>query len=114
MPIFTIASRCSADAPERLVALQEGRGVVDDHRVPAHQLLAAPALLAHKACPLEHGDVLLHRGEAHRVGPRQFRDRSRLLEYPHDDVAPRPVGQGVEHLVDALFEEIIYNHLVAG
>ena len=43
--------------------------------VAAHELLAAVAVLSDEPGALEHGDVLLHRGEAHRVAAGERRDR---------------------------------------
>ena len=57
------------------------------------------ALLGDQAGPLEHGDVLLDRREAHRVVPGQLGDALAAAERAQDDVAPGGVGQGGEDVV---------------
>src|SRR5207248_168140 len=59
-------------------------------------------------------DVLLHRGEAHRVGLREPRDRRLVCCAAAKDVATGRVGQGTEDLVDDLGRDLIYNHIVVG
>ena len=61
--------------------------------------------------PLEHGDVLLDRGEADRVPPGERRDGVLALQRAQHDVPPRGVGEGVEDAVDRAGWSI-YNHLV--
>src|SRR5262249_40419692 len=71
-----------------------------------------PALLGHESGALQHGHVLLHRGEAHRVLAGQGRDRVLVLlaQRAPDDVPSRGVGEGVEQLIVV---GLIYNHTVA-
>ena len=57
------------------------------------------ALLGDQAGPLEHGDVLLHRREAHRVVPGQLGDALAAVQRPQDDVAPGGIRQGGEDVV---------------
>ena len=68
--------------------------------LPAHQLLAPVALLGDELGALEHGDVLLHGGEAHRVAAGERRHGVLALHGPQHDVAPGGVGERVEHPVD--------------
>ena len=60
----------------------------------------------------QHGDVLLHGGEAHRVAVRERRHGVLALEHAHDDVASGGVRECVEHPVGLLLGQLIYNHLV--
>ena len=76
------------------------------------ELLAPAAHLYDQARPLQHGDVLLYRGEAHRVGPRESRDRGLVRRAATKDVAAGRVGQGTEDRVDNLGRNLIYNHIV--
>ena len=62
---------------------------------------------------LQDGDVLLHRGEAHRVVAGEVRHRVLAPHRPPDDVAAGRVGERVEHEVGAgVVGKQIYNHLV--
>ena len=67
-----------------------------------HALLASAALLGDQAGALEHGDMLLHRREAHRVRLGQLRHRRLARDAAAKDVAPGRVGQRVEQLVRSL------------
>ena len=78
----------------------------------AHELLTAPALLRDQPGPLEHGDVLLHGGEAHRVGVGEPGDGLLPVDRAAQDVAAGGVGQCVEQAVDCLIAPLLYNHLV--
>ena len=60
---------------------------------------------------LEDRHVLLDGREAHREPPREVRHRVVGAERQRDDLAPRRVGQGVEHPVDVCGGQI-YNHIV--
>src|SRR5262249_24580577 len=76
-------------------------------------LLAAVRTLLNKTRALEHGDMLLHGGEAHLVPRSKSGHRRRFRERPRQDVASRAIGQGTEQLVErlvALFST--YNHMV--
>jgi dihydrofolate reductase len=77
-----------------------------------HELLPPAALLGDEPGPLQHGDVLLHGREAHRVGLRESRDRGLAGGAAAQDVAARRVRQGTEQLVDRLVRQFIYNHPV--
>jgi dihydrofolate reductase len=79
-----------------------------------HELLPPAALLGDEPSPLQHGDVLLHSREAHRVGLRESRDRGLAGGAPAKDVAAGRVGQGMEQLVDRLVPPPICNHPVVG
>ena len=82
-------------------------------RVRAHELFPSFAFLDHQARVREHGDVLLHGGEAHRVEAGEAGDVVLTDGNDVEDVAPRRVGEGVEHPVDlGVGEFSIYNHLV--
>ena len=72
------------------------------------------ALLGHQAGSLEHGDVLLDGRKAHRVGPREARNRGLAGGAVAKDVATGRVGQGMEQPVDRILAELTYNHLVVG
>ena len=73
----------------------------------AHERLPPAALLGHQAGALEHGHVLLDRGEAHRIGLGQPRYRRGFDRAAAQDVAPRRICEATEELIDR-----IYNHLV--
>ena len=81
-------------------AWERARREPDRLHVAAHQLFAAVAPLLHEVGALEHGDVFLHGGEAHRVAPGQRRHAVPAAGGEGDDVAPGAVGQGVEDAVD--------------
>jgi hypothetical protein len=82
--------------------------------VGAHELFPSAALLGDQAGPLKHRDVLLHRGEAHRVGVGQPRHRQLAADAAAEDVAAGGVGQGVEQVVHGPVGQLTYNHLVVG
>ena len=68
--------------------------------IGADDLAAPDALLGDQAGPLEHGDVLLHRREAHRVVAGQLDDALLGIDRAADDVAPRGIGERAEQAVD--------------
>ena len=70
--------------------------------VAADELLAAVALLDHEPGALEHGDVLLHGGEAHRVAAGERRHRVLLRHRADDDVAAGGVGERMEDAIGAI------------
>ena len=80
--------------------------------VGGDQLLAAVCTLPDEPRAFEHGDVLLHRGEAHLVARGESRHRWRFRERPRQDVASRAIGQGPKELVERLVALCLYNHLV--
>lgn len=82
-----------------------------------HDLLPPSAFLAHQLGAFEHGNMLVHRGEAHGVAGGERRHRLLALEYAIQDVATCRVGERLEqaiHFAVAEFvaTELIYNHLV--
>jgi hypothetical protein len=98
--------------PQLLDAVQEHPGPLDGVDVGAHEPLAPPPLLCDEPGTFEHGDVLLHGGEAHRVALRQRRHAVPAPDGEGEDVAPSAVGKGVKDAVDASVGCLIYNHLV--
>jgi hypothetical protein len=70
------------------------------------------SILGHETRALEHPDVLLHRGEAHRVEARQGRDRVLPAHRARHDVTAGGVGECVEEAVGPLLL-LIYNHMVS-
>jgi hypothetical protein len=75
---------------------------------------ASTALLGDEAGPLQHRDVLLHRGEADRVDVGEPRHR-RLSSYAAvDDVAAGGIRQCVKQAVHLIVGHITYNHSVVG
>ena len=101
-------------APGGLELVQRLARALDRGSIGVDELLAPAGHLYDQARPLEHGDVLLHRGEAHRVGLREPRDRGLVRRAATKDVAAGRVGQGTEDLVDDLGRNLIYNHIVVG
>jgi hypothetical protein len=104
----------NAPAPSRLEFVEGLPRAAHRAGIGAHELLAPVALLGDQASPLEHGDVLLHRREAHRVTPRESRNRGLVGGAAAKDVATGRVGQGMEQPVDRILGQLIYNHLVVG
>ena len=72
------------------------------------------ALLCDQAGPLEHGDMFLYGREAHRVAPRESRNRGLVVGAAAKDVATGRVGEGMEQPVDGILGQLTYNHLVVG
>ena len=103
-----------APAPGRLEVVEGLPRVGNRVGIGAYELLAPAPLLRDQAGPLEHGDVLLHCGEAHRVCPRESRDRRLADGAAAKDVAAGRVGQGMEQAVDHITRQLTYNHLVVG
>ena len=54
--------------------------------------------------------MFLHGGEAHRVTAGEGGDVVLTFERAQKDVAPRGVGEGVEHPVRMFVGQSIYNH----
>jgi hypothetical protein len=96
-------------APELVERLP---GPADGIGIGSHELLPSAALLTDEADPLQHGDVLLHRGEAHRVGVGQLRHRKVAPDRAAQDVATGGIGQRVKQMVYSLVGQLTYNHLV--
>ena len=102
-----------AAAPHLLEVDEQGRHGPHRLHVAAGQLLTAAAALGEQTGLLQDGDVLLHRGEAHRVVVRQLGDALAPVEGTKDDVAARGVGEGPEDAVHLGVGELeSYNHLV--
>ncbi|BDZ47774.1 hypothetical protein GCM10025867_00150 [Frondihabitans sucicola] len=98
--------------PEILVLPQQTFGSAEGAHVAVHDLLPPVSLLRDEVRALEHGDVLLHRGEAHVVGAGERRDRLLFVDHALHDVAPRGIGQRVEDPIDLVVRQCFYNHLV--
>src|SRR5688500_8613003 len=99
-------------APGRLELVEGLPGAADRAGIGAHELLPPTALLGDQAGPLQHGDVLLHGREAHRVSLRESRNRGLAGGAAAKNVAAGRVRQGMEQFVDRLVSQLIYNHLV--
>ena len=85
-----------AAAPERLQLGEHHAHRPHRLHVAAGQGLATLPTLGQQARSLQHGDVLLDGGEAHVVALRQRRDGVLAGQHSPQDVAPGPVGEGVE------------------
>ena len=82
---------------------------------PPHDPLAASLVLGDEVGPFEHGDVLLHGGEAHRVAPSEVRHGVLALQHQPDDVTARRIGERMEQEICPLRldrSSLIYNHMV--
>lgn len=102
-------------APGGLQFVQGTAGPAQGVGIGPHELLPSAALLDHETGPLQYRDVLLHRGEAHRIGLGQPGHRQVVPHAAAQDVAAGQVGQGLEQAVRTrfrLFDHFIYNHLV--
>ena len=82
-----------AAAPQRLVLVEQAARQAERLHVGADDLAAAAALLGDQPGPLEHGDVLLDRREAHRVVAGELGHALAAAQRPEDDVTPRGIGQ---------------------
>ena len=101
-----------AAAPRALEVVEHPPRPADGGAVGVDELLPPAPLLGHETGPLQHRDVLLHRREAHGVAGGEPRDRRVLHQAAVQDVPARRVGQRVEHAVDLLAGQLIYNHPV--
>ena len=99
-------------APGRLELVEGPPRPAHGVGIGAHELLASAALLGDQAGPLQHRDVLLHRGEAHRVVGGESRHRRLAPDAATEDVAARGIGQGMEQAVHVLVGQLTYNHPV--
>ncbi len=99
-----------AIAPQRFELIEQSGGAPDGGGDGAHELFASVLVLLHEVGALEDRDVLLHRGEAHRVVACECRDRDLRDHRPPHDVASRGVGERVERVVDLRGAHQIYNH----
>jgi len=97
-----MASTCSIASvtPQLLVAIEQASRGAKPVEVRVDNLAPPDSALRDQPGPLEDRDVLLHGREAHRVVPRQVRDTLVAGDRPADDVAPRGVRQGAEHVVE--------------
>ena len=80
--------------------------------VGADDLPPPDAVLADQAGPLEHGDVLLHRREAHRVVAGQLGDALLAVDRAAHDVTPGGIAQCAEDAVVVEGDLHRYNHTV--
>lgn len=99
-------------SPQHFELIQDAIRLSNRVDVAAHQLFPAPPLLGDETCPLEHGHVLLNRGEAHRVGAGQGRDGVLSTQRSSDDVPSGTVGERSEDPVGSLLVVQFYNHMV--
>src|SRR5688572_16622114 len=100
-------------APNGFEVFEELASALEPRVVGGDQLLAAVCTLLNEARAPEHGDVLLHGGEAHLVPRSKIGHRRRFRDRPRQDVASRAIGQGTEKLVERLFALLsTYNYLV--
>ena len=102
-------------APDGLEFVEQTVDVAHGVDPSAHDPLAASLVLGDEVGPFEHGDVLLHGGEAHRVAPSQVGDGVLAVQHQPDDVAPRRIGERVEQQIRPLRlpdSNLIYNHMV--
>src|SRR5919206_877859 len=83
-----------AAAPELLVLVEQAAHDAEALEIGADDLAASNALLGDQAGPLEDGDVLLDRGEAHGVMAGQLDDALLGADRAADDVAARAVREG--------------------
>src|SRR6185503_10398497 len=98
--------------PQVLVSIEQAPGDAKALDVGADDLAPPVPLLRNQPRSLEHGDVLLHGREAHRVMQRQLGDAFIAGDRPTDDVPPRHVGERAEHAVDVGGGFHGYNHTV--
>src|SRR5258708_31673593 len=89
-----------AAAPQPLVLVEQVAHDANPLEIGAHDFAAPDALLGDQAGAFEDGDVLLNRGEAHRVVAGQLDDALLGADGAADDVAPRLIGQRAEHAVE--------------
>src|SRR4051812_27809289 len=92
---------------ELLLRSRDGRGIGADEPLP-------PAvLLGHESGSFQHGDVLLHRRERHRVRGREAADRRVADQGAAQDVSSGRIRERVKDAVDLrVIDFDIYNHLV--
>ena len=101
--------------PRVLELCQQCSRLGDRLDVGLYELLTASPGPVHEPGRLEDGHVLLHRGRAHRIPPRQARHGQRPAHRSADDVPPRAIGQRPEDAVHPLLVGCcISNHTVVG
>jgi hypothetical protein len=103
-----------ASAPGRLELREDPPRPAYRVGVAAHELLPSARLLGDQAGPLQYRDVLLHRGEAHRVDVGETRHGRLASGAAVKDVAASGVGECVKQAVDVLLAQFTYNHSVVG
>jgi hypothetical protein len=111
-----IAESLHTVTPDGLELVEQVVDIAHGVDPSSHDPLAATLVLGDEVGPLEHGDVLLHRGEAHRVSPSQVGHGVLAMKRQPDDVAASRIGEGVEQEIGALRlrgSALIYNHMVA-
>ena len=97
--------------PDLLVVVQQPGGSPYGLDVSAHEPLPPAGALGDEAGSFQDGDVLLDRGEAHRVAAGQRGHGLLGVHDPDDDVATRRIGEGREDAVHVRRLKF-YNHLV--
>ena len=110
-----VAESVDAITPARLELVEQTVDVAHGVDPPAHDPLAASLVLGDEVGPLEDGDVLLHRGKAHRVPASQVGDGVLTLQHQPDDVPAGPIGKRMEQEVCSRRVRCwrpIYNHMV--
>jgi hypothetical protein len=110
-----LAESLHAVTPADLELVEQAVDVAHGVDAPAHDPLAASLVLGDEVGPFEHGDVLLHRGEAHRVTTSQVGHRVLALQDQSDDVATCRIGERVEQQIGSIRSYgslLIYNHTV--
>ena len=91
--------RSIAAAPQLLVLVEQAPRHAEPLEIGADDLPPPDALLGDQAGPLEDGDVLLHRREAHRVVAGQLGDALLAVDRPAHDVPPGGITQRAEDAV---------------
>jgi hypothetical protein len=112
-----VAELMHAVTPDGLELVEQAVDIANGVDPPAHEPLATSMVLGHEVGPLEHGDMLLHRGEAHRVPPSEVRHGVFAVQHQLDDVAASRIGQRMEEHVRSLVVRnsyLTYNHMVVG
>src|SRR3954471_9205332 len=99
-------------APHRFVLIEETARQAESLDVRAHDHASPRALLGDEARALQHGDMLLDRGERHRIVRCQLADAFPPAQGAQDDVASGRVGEGGEDAVSVEGGLHWYNHTV--
>src|SRR5258708_3972070 len=89
-----------AATPQLLELVEQVAHDAQPLEIGAHDLAASDALLCNQAGAFEDGDVLLDRGEAHRVVAGELDDALLGVDRAADDVAPRVISKSAEHAVE--------------
>src|SRR5918994_2659671 len=107
-----LAHALDALAPQLLVTVEQAPRDAEPLEVGADDLPPPAAVLSDEARPLEDGDVLLHRREAHRVVRGQLGYALLPVDRAAHDVAPGGVTQCAEDAVVVEGDLQSYNHTV--